>query len=83
MIVSVIVKNHNLNSGNVCLKQKHIQAFWNGDIDRLWVCNENGQMIESYHGEVLRRLIMSARPQYNDNGDVIYYLAARFLLGDR
>lgn len=80
MIVCLVVKNYNLHTGNVTLKEEHIKGFWNGTFDRLWVCTEDGQRLESYHGELLRKLVMSARPFYDDNGNVIYYLATRWLM---
>lgn len=84
MIVVRAITDSRLDSGNVTLTEQVIRGFWNGDISTIWVTKEDGTRLESYNGELLRRLIMGAWPVYNKSlpqQEPQYYLSKRFLMG--
>lgn len=61
MKVTVYVKENNLNSGNISLRQSHIDAFVGNLISKLEVrCKETDAKIAEYYGIKLSQIIGSA-----------------------
>jgi hypothetical protein len=74
MVVTIRVKSENRNTGNISITEDHVQAYEQGLLYRIdVVLEETGEILESYFGEGLDRLMRSRRPYEH------YYLAKRWL----
>jgi hypothetical protein len=54
------VRTRNLHTGRACLSRRDMADYWNGKFTRLDILDEEGNILESYYGYGLRKLIASA-----------------------
>lgn len=79
MRIAIYIKNKNLGSGFISLKQQHVQKYWEGEIEAIDVFTEDKVFLESYYGNGLEDLMCSLRPFRNADNQTIYFLAKRWI----